>query len=354
MYFPPTANVPQNPCNPSPCGPNSQCRVSADQPICTCLPEYTGVPPSCRPECVSSAECPSNRACINQKCADPCPGICGLSARCETRNHSPICSCPPNQTGDPFVKCFNMPAQPKEPINACVPSPCGPFAVCQDNAGYPACSCVENYIGTPPNCRPECTINSECGQNQACIREKCRDPCPGSCGSSAVCDVFNHTPVCNCPDKYTGDPFSSCFPKPPPREIIDLNWNLGQCVLSQCLINSPSFLAQPAPKNSCEPSPCGPNTQCRDGVCTCLPEYRGDPYFGCQPECVQNSDCPLNRACSNNKCVDPCPNICGRNAECNVVNHIPMCSCIADYQGDPFSSCQPIARKKPLNQVVFT
>lgn len=95
----------QNPCSPSPCGPNSQCRVNNDQAVCTCLPNYVGSPPSCRPECVVSSECPSDRACINNKCSDPCPNTCGIGAHCTTKNHNPICACPAGQTGDPFTRC---------------------------------------------------------------------------------------------------------------------------------------------------------------------------------------------------------------------------------------------------------
>lgn len=65
-----------------------------------------GTPPSCRPECVVSAECPVDKACISQKCSDPCPGTCGLHARCNVINHNPICSCPPKFVGDPFVRCI--------------------------------------------------------------------------------------------------------------------------------------------------------------------------------------------------------------------------------------------------------
>ncbi|RZC36332.1 hypothetical protein BDFB_000146 [Asbolus verrucosus] len=43
-----------------------------------------------------SADCPQNRACINSKCQDPCPGTCGINARCQIVNHNPICSCPAN------------------------------------------------------------------------------------------------------------------------------------------------------------------------------------------------------------------------------------------------------------------
>ena len=98
-----------DPCNPSPCGPYSQCRNVNAQGVCSCLPTYIGSPPGCRPECVASSECPQNRACINLKCVDPCPGPCGLNTRCETVNHSPICSCHQGFTGDPFTQCYAVP-----------------------------------------------------------------------------------------------------------------------------------------------------------------------------------------------------------------------------------------------------
>ena len=96
----------QEPCSPSPCGPNAQCRVVNGQAVCSCLPNYVGSPPSCRPECVVSSECPLVQACINNKCLDPCPNTCGIGAQCTVRNHNPICACPIGQTGDPFVRCY--------------------------------------------------------------------------------------------------------------------------------------------------------------------------------------------------------------------------------------------------------
>lgn len=96
----------QNPCEPSPCGPNSQCRTQNSNAVCSCLQGFIGTPPSCRPECVVSAECPVDKACIVQKCSDPCPGTCGLHARCSVINHNPICTCPPKFVGDPFVRCI--------------------------------------------------------------------------------------------------------------------------------------------------------------------------------------------------------------------------------------------------------
>ena len=96
------------PCRPSPCGPYSQCRAVNDQSVCSCLTGYRGTPPSCRPECVVNSDCSLKEACNNQKCRDPCPGTCGVGARCEVINHNPICSCPSRYTGDPFTRCHPL------------------------------------------------------------------------------------------------------------------------------------------------------------------------------------------------------------------------------------------------------
>jgi hypothetical protein len=187
----------------------------------------------CRPECVVSSECSLNKACLNEKCADPCPGTCGQNARCNVVNHNPICSCSSGYTGDPFTGCkvieskifpvivvafwfsllyvnFLAPPVSKDNKNPCVPSPCGPNSQCKVIGSQAACSCLPNYIGQSPNCRPECTNSAECPSNLACINEKCKDPCPGSCGVNARCSVINHNAVCTCVVGYGGDPTVQC------------------------------------------------------------------------------------------------------------------------------------------------
>lgn len=94
----------------------------------------------------------------------------------------------------------------------CRPSPCGPYSQCRAVNGQAVCSCVPGYVGSPPACRPECIVNSDCGRNEACSSQKCRDPCPGTCGVGARCEVVNHNPICSCPPRYTGDPFTRCRP----------------------------------------------------------------------------------------------------------------------------------------------
>lgn len=314
---------PSNPCDPSPCGPNSRCLVSGSgYAVCSCIPGYRGSPPACQPECVVSSECSQNRACVNLKCVDPCPGTCGIAARCEVILHNPICSCPPGQQGDPFVSCNYIPVEGdvKVPDNVCAPSPCGPNSICQVKQGRPVCSCVANYIGSPPYCRPECILNNDCSQDKACIKEKCQNPCINTCGTNAECHVVSHSAYCNCLPGYQGDAFVGCSKTP--ITVIERH-------------------------DPCYPSPCGENAQCseRDGTakCACIPPYIGNPYTtGCRPECVYNSDCSSALACIKQHCRDPCPGICGTNAECSVVNHIPVCTCSREYQGDPFTGCRQI------------
>lgn len=105
----------------------------------------------------------------------------------------------------------------------------------------------------------------------------------------------------------------------------------------------PPDVRDDVPLNPCEPSPCGANAVCKErngvGSCLCLPEYYGDPYTGCRPECVQNSECDRSKACINNKCKNPCPGVCGINAVCTVQNHAPNCFCDTGYTGNPAISC---------------
>lgn len=174
------------------------------------------------------------------------------------------------------------------------------------------------------------------------MREKCRDPCPGSCGANAHCNAINHIPICTCPEGYTGDPFSSCYPKPPESKIKNYKSVFHLHYF---------FTVKPPIYDPCNPSPCGPNAQCSDGVCTCLPEYQGDPYRGCRPECVLSTDCSKTKACISNKCVDPCPGTCGQNADCTVINHIPSCSCKEGFAGNAFVICHPIPGKLYFNYI---
>ena len=109
---------------------------------------------------------------------------------------------------------FPSPVTPALPVDPCRPNPCGANSQCNVAADRAVCSCLPGFIDRPPNCRPECVVHQDCRADQACIGQKCRDPCPGSCGAGADCLVRNHNPICSCPSGYTGDPFTQCTPRP--------------------------------------------------------------------------------------------------------------------------------------------
>lgn len=96
------------------------------------------------------------------------------------------------------------------PENPCIPSPCGQYSLCNVQQSRAVCSCLPNYLGRPPQCRPECVVNSDCSMNLACVNERCKNPCIGSCGPNAECRVASHAPYCQCLTGYTGDPFNGC------------------------------------------------------------------------------------------------------------------------------------------------
>jgi hypothetical protein len=241
-----------------------------------------------------------------------------------------------------------VPAPPVEPtiVEPCVPSPCGPNSACQPVGDRAQCSCLPNMIGVVPNCRPECIINSDCPSSRACINMRCVDPCPGSCGPNTECRVIGHTPTCTCASGFTGNAFEGCQRIPvgeslESRRLLKIDRLTDSLLVTKVVPN----VVEPEPR-PCEPSPCGTNAECREqgnkAACFCPPDYIGDPFVGCRPECLLSADCPSSRACIRNKCVDPCPGLCGINAECRVANHIPVCSCQQGFTGDPYSSCRPI------------
>jgi hypothetical protein len=230
---------------PSPCGLYSQCDVVSGEPQCSCLPNHIGRPPYCRPECVTNDDCSEHLVCSVsiQKCVDPCDtNACGINADCVVKNHLAMCFCPPGYTDDPFTICSPV-EKPIQPVKTdpCYPSPCGPNAICSSPDETKAiCKCAnKNYVGNPfVGCRPECVDNSECAYNEACINNKCGDPCSGSCGVHAICKVTNHVPSCYCEDNYTGNPFTSC------QRIVDPPGKGMRRTLMQFIVRAKSLTVQ--------------------------------------------------------------------------------------------------------------
>ena len=109
----------------------------------------------------------------------------------------------------------------------------------------------------------------------------------------------------------------------------------------------------PVVADPCNPSPCGANAECIEknsvATCKCRSGYpKGDPFTGCRPECITSADCSQTQACGAQKCIDPCPGLCGSNAQCQTINHQPICRCNSGYSGDPYRVCNKEIRKSYL------
>ena len=190
-----------DPCDPSPCGKNTECRAADHRPICLCKAGFAGDPiVECKQyECLKDQDCSSNMACINQECENPClsKDICGVNAQCQVSNHRAECSCPPDHYGNPQIEC-------KKEINECLNDPCADKAVCINTLGSFTCKCMQHCEGDPY--RTGCT----------CPSDQVFDPCSVStCGVNAKCRPKHSTTTlvaeCYCPSEYpSGDPLIRC------------------------------------------------------------------------------------------------------------------------------------------------
>lgn len=125
---------------------------------------------------------------------------------------------------------FQFAEAPQSPFDPCAPNPCGRNSNCRVINNHAVCSCQVNFIGNPPNCRPECVASTDCALPLACMNNRCQDPCPGTCGQNARCQVVNHSPICSCAAGYSGDPFVRCFLIPGNKNIQTLKLQYPNCL----------------------------------------------------------------------------------------------------------------------------
>lgn len=179
---------------------------------------------------------------------------------------------------------------------------------------------------------PGCTTDDDCSYNETCINRLCRNPC--NCGRNAQCHIDNHRPICSCVEGYEGNPNVAC------HTIgcrSDSECESGKaCVNGNCV--NPCLIDDP----------CGIHAECfvfgNKAECRCLSGYRGNPKDRCFPVgCRSNNDCPSDRSCINAQCIDPClyDNPCSPRAECSVHNHLALCRCPVEMNGNPYVECRP-------------
>lgn len=246
--------------------------------------------------CHYNEDCPPNKYCdrLNRECLNPCDQYnCGANSICHAENHTPRCKCSLGYKENAHGECESTSSNP------CLPNPCGVDALCENDNGNPICFCPKGLTGNPfEQCSEwlrDWRITCNCVYFWFCSVPE-GDKCQGNpCGDNSGCRVINGHVKCFCLPGYEGNP---------PQ---------GPCSL---------------PNNPCDPSPCGPHTQCsvlKNDVakCTCLPGFIESPNTirGCVPK------------------TDLCqPNPCGYGALCDS-NKDPPCYCPGFTVGNPYSSC---------------
>ena len=209
------------------------------------------------------------------------------------------------------------------------------------------CICREGYTGKGDQRCDKivapieigCSSDYECPITQACENRKCLNPCSNNnpCAPIATCIAQNHKATCRCPEGFNGDPYRQCQPIDTGCKSDSECQNTEACQNGQCL-------------NPCvyPNDPCGQGAQCQPinhaAVCSCPVGWAGNPHTQCyQYECLTNNDCPYDKACQNQECVNPClTTSCGSNAICEVEYHQSRCICSPGLQGNPLVSCTEV------------
>ncbi|KAI5719789.1 hypothetical protein M8J76_014878 [Diaphorina citri] len=327
----------------------------------------------CEKICYAAANCLSGEVCRGGVCIPGCSSDqdCATDQICAGSK----CRCGPGFSLTPSG-CLDM--------DECLTRPCHKSASCINTPGSFRCVCKPNTVGDPylnPGCVPAlgCSRASDCNATLSCIHRRCLDPCTvpeNQCGPNALCDVTDHIPTCTCPEGYLGDPLNmdiGCFRvecshpshcaydrtcDPETNRCIN-PCDKATCGNGVCKAANHRAVCSCAPGfslvnndcvdvNECDLSPCHPTALCKNTagsfVCSCAGGLIGDPTTsGCHPAdvCSYDGQCPASAACVDGRCRNPCEadEVCGRNAECAVVNHTPRCTCVAGTVGDPKSGC---------------
>lgn len=339
--------------------------MSEGNPYTYCYPKRLDQPL----ECEFDGDCPSQKACINNKCVNPCRAIepCGRNSVCKVLDTLPvrtmICSCPVNMVPDANGECKRITIV-KEGCSsdedcagnlACLsgvcknPCNCGVNSDCKVHKHKPVCSCKIGHEGDPNVvCHAiGCRSNSECEHDKACVNSHCISPCllDNPCSANAECFVQQNKAQCRCANGYIGDPYQGC------RAIECLGNN--DCPHDKFCDQLNGVCLNPCHyENKCSP---GAHCVAQDhsALCKCNDGLNGNPYILCklddpQPECIHDGDCPNILACIDAKCQEPCATLhpCTSPAKCQAIPTLPvrtiLCVCPEGYISSGSGVCKLI------------
>lgn len=225
--------------SPCRCGPHAACVIREHKPVCACEPGYFGDARSgCfSVECRADSQCADDETCINSRCVPACaaePDACADSAECYAVRHRAECRCRPGTAGDPSVGCSpvgcradsdcpsDRACENAKCVEPCTSSPCSAPAECRVVEHEAHCVCPPGHRATDAGCarddERECRADPDCPSGTACLSARCVNPCLDSkpCGTNAQCSVADSLPVrtmiCECIPGYSGNALVECTP----------------------------------------------------------------------------------------------------------------------------------------------
>lgn len=270
-----------DPCNPNPCGPHSNCVNRNNYASCSCAQGFIGTPPHCRAECEGDYHCNHNQVCRHYRCRNPCDGACNdiPNTQCRVINRRPVCAryqtrCPDGYYGRDcssiYEKNDNPPPrggsapdeQEENIISPCVPFPCGGNAECitrrvtnsahNETSEVALCQCPPGKTGnadkecypveeqqvkvTREELRHDLSSEEESGEQQG--DEESEGPtvepevpptniptiettkAPKKCGTNAIAIMSAGKSICSCPIGFTGIASIECHELPMSKDAF--------------------------------------------------------------------------------------------------------------------------------------
>ncbi|KAF2352425.1 hypothetical protein FHG87_016820, partial [Trinorchestia longiramus] len=179
-------------------------KITTPVPVMETTPRPTeqiiliGPPPVIVPikvACENNDDCDTDNACINMLCIKSCGlGVCGKDSECLSRDHRPICLCPPGTTGDPRIKCSALITETKEspapvaehkiPLSdtPIVPIHGSSSPRPEATAVYPTVSTeppevIPVDVPLPPPITVGCETTTDCPFDNSCVNRLCMNIC---------------------------------------------------------------------------------------------------------------------------------------------------------------------------------
>jgi len=212
-----------DPCNPSPCGPNTLCGLTQDLVSltisCECLPGHTTseLGKGCQPDFgIEGKNIDSDSTTLSKALTtttSPSASYASTSLASITSTAYPASWIPSSWSASTVASLGNIVRESSSNPNLAMD-----FQEDQNQAPVSNTNIDYVFVDTADLFPEECLVHEDCAENEFCSPppdNRCLNACSIQvCGSLAVCSASLHRPVCSCPHGFHGDPYDRCTKVP--------------------------------------------------------------------------------------------------------------------------------------------